>query len=139
MCPSSQIPDIHNHLILESTTLVDNTVASCYYVNPSLVETFVPENRTRNVGNQRHPSTCSQARNSHMETLVSLWYIVRLSWHLSPIHNNPKVPISPHHHGNMYAESSCKKKQKLHNKSTTLVHFFNSVATDLARKWILQD
>jgi hypothetical protein len=118
--------------------LVDNIVANCYYVNPSLVETFVPENRTPNVGNQRHPSSCSQAWYSHMETLVSLWYIVRLSWHLSPIHNNPKIPISPHHHGNMYADSSCQK-----NKNFTTNHhlgsFFYSVATDPTRKSILQD
>jgi hypothetical protein len=31
------------------------------------------------------------------------------------------------------------KKEKLHNKSTTLVHFLKNAATDLARKWILQD
>jgi hypothetical protein len=65
-----------------------------------------------------------------METLVSLRYIVRLLWHLSPIHNNPKIPISPHHHVNMYADSSCQK-----NKNFTTSHhlgsFFYSLATDL--------
>ncbi len=118
--------------------MVDNVVANCYYVNPSLVETFVPENRTCNVGNQRHPSSCSQAWYNHMETLVSLRYIVRLLRHLSPIHNNPKIPISPHHHGTCM-QILLAKKTKTSQQVTTLVHFFYSLATDLARKWILQD
>jgi hypothetical protein len=31
------------------------------------------------------------------------------------------------------------KKTKTSQQVTTLVHFFYSLATDLARKWILQD
>ncbi len=76
-------------------------------------ETFVPENRKHNAGNRRHPSSCSQAWHSHLETLVNLLYTVRLLWHQSPTHNDPKIPISPRHHGNMYANSSCQKKKIL--------------------------